>query len=138
MRPDKPQINVEVRDVVCDYGIYINGELVKELIFNGKCNAELVADVLRKDYQHETHEKAWYPAPTEEIVEGDYISGYECIGPNRIVRPMNGWVEQVLKTQAGLLIGYDIRCDDGYKGHRQNMVCLSYGPIKKLPPKEQP
>ncbi len=39
--------NIEVKDVVCDYGVYENDELI--YIFNDRCNAELVKEILKVD-----------------------------------------------------------------------------------------
>lgn len=46
----------EVKDVVCDYGVYEKGKLL--LICNSRANALLIKDILEKDIQHNTHPQA--------------------------------------------------------------------------------
>lgn len=41
---------VEVQDIVCDYGIYINGVLQDQMIFAQRKNAEIVANVLIQEH----------------------------------------------------------------------------------------
>lgn len=43
----------ELKEVVCDYGIYENGEL--KLIINDYMNATMILDVLKHDEQHKSH-----------------------------------------------------------------------------------
>ena len=43
----------EVRDVVCDYGIYEDGEL--KLILNSRSNALKIKDILEVDLQHRVY-----------------------------------------------------------------------------------
>lgn len=45
------EYKVEVKEVVCDYGIFINGELQKGMIFSYKSNAEKVKDILIEEYE---------------------------------------------------------------------------------------
>lgn len=45
----------DVRPVVCDYGVFENGQLI--LILNSSLNAELVKKILEMDYQKEVFEK---------------------------------------------------------------------------------
>lgn len=45
-------INYEVRQVVCDYGIYEEGKLIPELIMNSRANALLICEILRCDDEH--------------------------------------------------------------------------------------
>ena len=40
----------EVRDVVCDYGVYCDDELV--LICNSRSNAELICEIMSLDHSH--------------------------------------------------------------------------------------
>ncbi len=40
-------MQVSVKSIVCDYGVYIDDEL--QLILNSKSNAELIADIIKKD-----------------------------------------------------------------------------------------
>lgn len=42
----------EVKDVVCDYGIFENGVLIPQLILNSKSNATIIKDILDVDQQH--------------------------------------------------------------------------------------
>lgn len=46
----------QVKDVVCDYGVFRNGELIPELILNSRSNAELIAEILTLDEQHKKYE----------------------------------------------------------------------------------
>lgn len=48
-------IKYEVRPVVCDYGVFENGQLI--LILNSSLNAELVKEILQLDCQKEVFEK---------------------------------------------------------------------------------
>lgn len=41
---------VEVKSVVCDYGIYINGILQGQMIFAQRKNAEIVANILIQEH----------------------------------------------------------------------------------------
>ena len=43
----------EVKDVVCDYGVFEDGKLVPQLILNSRSNAELVKSILEADERHE-------------------------------------------------------------------------------------
>ncbi|SQC56814.1 hypothetical protein [Listeria newyorkensis] len=43
---------IEVKDVVCDYGVYVDGVLSEHLIFNKRSNAEAVAEIMRNDSLH--------------------------------------------------------------------------------------
>lgn len=43
-------IKVEVRPVVCDYGVFENGEL--KLILDSRSNAELIKNILEADNQN--------------------------------------------------------------------------------------
>ena len=43
----------EVKDVVCDYGVFKDGELIAELILNSRRNALQIADILNADCRHE-------------------------------------------------------------------------------------
>ena len=43
-------LKYEVKDVVCDYGVYENDEL--KLICNSRRNALLIADIMTADTQH--------------------------------------------------------------------------------------
>lgn len=47
-------MKIEIRDVVCDYGIYINNQLI--LIVNDRVNAEMIKLILEKDIQHKRFE----------------------------------------------------------------------------------
>ena len=40
-------MSVEIKDVVCDYGIYIDGELA--LILNSRTNAEIIKQIIEVD-----------------------------------------------------------------------------------------
>lgn len=42
---------VEVKAVVCDYGIYINGVLQDSMIFSYRSNAEKVKEILIEEYE---------------------------------------------------------------------------------------
>ena len=41
---------VEVKSVVCDYGIYINGVLQDQMIVAQRKNAEIVANILIQEH----------------------------------------------------------------------------------------
>lgn len=41
-----------VDSVVCDYGIFENGELIEKLIFNSSANAKLVCKIMNLDADH--------------------------------------------------------------------------------------
>lgn len=45
-------MNYEVKEIVCDWGIFINSELYPHMIFNSKSNAEEVKRILELDCQH--------------------------------------------------------------------------------------
>lgn len=45
----------EVKSCVCDYAIYDEGKLIKDLIFNSRKNAELVCDVMNLDCNHKEY-----------------------------------------------------------------------------------
>ena len=45
-------MKIEVKVVVCDWGIFINGELSKDLIFNSKANAEEVKRIIELDIEN--------------------------------------------------------------------------------------
>lgn len=42
----------EVKDVVCDYGVFEDGKLIPQLILNSKSNAELIVKILEADEKH--------------------------------------------------------------------------------------
>ncbi|MGL5460557.1 MAG: hypothetical protein ACRDBY_13155, partial [Cetobacterium sp.] len=42
--------NIEVKDVVCDYGVYEDDKLI--YIFNDRENAKLVKEILEKDSKY--------------------------------------------------------------------------------------
>lgn len=43
----------EVKEVVCDYGVFENGELIPQLILNSKANANEIVRILEVDDHHE-------------------------------------------------------------------------------------
>lgn len=45
-------MKIEVKEVVCDWGIFINDELSKDLIFNSKGNAEEVKRIIELDIKN--------------------------------------------------------------------------------------
>lgn len=45
-------MKIEVKEVVCDWGIFINDELSKDLIFNSKANAEEVKRIIELDIKN--------------------------------------------------------------------------------------
>ena len=45
-------MKIEVKEVVCDWGIFINGELSKDIIFNSKANAEEVKRIIELDIEN--------------------------------------------------------------------------------------
>ena len=45
-------MKIEVKELVCDWGIFINGELSKDLIFNSKANAEEVKRIIELDIEN--------------------------------------------------------------------------------------
>lgn len=45
----------EVKDVVCDYGVFEDGKLI--LILNSRSNAQLIADILTIDQEHRVVKK---------------------------------------------------------------------------------
>lgn len=47
--------NIEVKDVVCDYGVYEDDKLI--YIFNDRCNAELVKEILEFDLKHKRYNR---------------------------------------------------------------------------------
>ena len=47
----------EVKDVVCDYGVFEDGKLIPELILNSRSNAQLIADILTVDQEHRVVKK---------------------------------------------------------------------------------
>lgn len=54
-----------VDSVVCDYGIFENGELIEKLIFNSSTNAKLVCKIMNLDADHK--------------IIGKIEKEYECI-----------------------------------------------------------
>lgn len=46
--------NIEVKPVVCDYGVYENNKLTIP-IFNVRSNAELVADIVKEDLNNQKY-----------------------------------------------------------------------------------
>lgn len=45
----------EVKDVVCDYGVYEDGKLIPQLIFSSRQNALKVAEILNNEYRHQPY-----------------------------------------------------------------------------------
>ena len=45
----------EVKDVVCDYGVFEDDKLI--LILNSRSNAQLIADILTIDQEHRVVKK---------------------------------------------------------------------------------
>ena len=45
-------MKIEVKVVVCDWGVFINDELSKDLIFNSKANAEEVKRIIELDIEN--------------------------------------------------------------------------------------
>ena len=45
-------MKIEVKELVCDWGIFINGELSKDLIFLSKANAEEVKRIIELDVEN--------------------------------------------------------------------------------------
>lgn len=45
----KQELFYEVQPVVCDYGVFCNKELIKDLILNNRQNAELICNILNAD-----------------------------------------------------------------------------------------
>lgn len=46
-------MNFEVKEVVCDYGIFADGKLIPRLILNSKANANEIVRILEVDDRHE-------------------------------------------------------------------------------------
>jgi hypothetical protein len=46
-------MKIEVKSVVCDYGVYQDGKLI--LVLNDRKNAELVKEILENDLQHKRY-----------------------------------------------------------------------------------
>lgn len=46
-------MSIEVKSVVCDYGIYEKGKLI--LILNDRENAELIKKILEADIEHKRY-----------------------------------------------------------------------------------
>ena len=78
-----------VDSVVCDYGIFENGELIPQLIFNSSTNAKLVCKIMNLDanhkvaYEDEQMELLGYiqcdPQKNEECKKTNcYLNGGEC------------------------------------------------------------
>ena len=44
-----------VDSCVCDYGIYKDGKLIPELIFNSRENAEIVCEIMNLDSKHKRY-----------------------------------------------------------------------------------
>lgn len=47
------EIKIEVKDVVCDYGVFENGKLL--VITNKKSNAELIKSIIEADLKGENY-----------------------------------------------------------------------------------
>jgi hypothetical protein len=45
-------MTLEIREVVCDWGVYVDGKLYPGLIFNSKANAEEVLRIICLDFDH--------------------------------------------------------------------------------------
>ncbi|KRN70222.1 hypothetical protein IV70_GL000008 [Carnobacterium maltaromaticum DSM 20342] len=52
LKEEQKMNKYEVKDVVCDYGIFENGVLIPQLILNSKSNATIIKDILDVDQQH--------------------------------------------------------------------------------------
>lgn len=49
-------MKIEIKEVVCDWGIYIDNKLNSELIFNSLANAKEVKRIMELDDKHKKHD----------------------------------------------------------------------------------
>lgn len=74
--------NYKVKDVVCDYGLYEDEELL--YIFNDRENAELVKSILESDSKHKRYTKEKVIISKDEYDslqdDGEKLYALECAG----------------------------------------------------------
>ena len=46
-------MKLEIKEVVCDWGIYVDGETYTFMIFNSKANAQEIMRIMELDNKHE-------------------------------------------------------------------------------------
>lgn len=46
-------MKLEIKEVVCDWGIYVDGETYPFMIFNSKANAQEIMRIMELDNKHE-------------------------------------------------------------------------------------
>lgn len=74
-----------------------------------------------------------------EIALGDYIEGFEVIGPNKTLRKIRGWVYGITKnSKTDNIDYYYVRADDDLYCSRGKNISTHYVDVIKLPRKEQP
>lgn len=110
----------EVRDVVCDYGLFEDGEL--KLILNSNSNAKLIKTILEIDEKHEVYEFLMKENVNVEKVASGEISNKI----NEIV--LLDFNEQKCDEDLIQLIDED---GLGYKIVRENGKVLKYDGTKK-------
>ncbi|XIK69536.1 hypothetical protein N8C83_15655 (plasmid) [Enterococcus faecium] len=54
-------MKLEIKEVVCDWGIYVDGETYPFMIFNSKANAQEIMRIMELDNKHERFDsvKKW-------------------------------------------------------------------------------
>jgi hypothetical protein len=83
----------EVKEVVCDFGIFADGELIPNLILNSKANANEIVRILKVDDHHERFDDKelkksylhFQEMPVKagkktKIVKVYSLNGSECLG----------------------------------------------------------
>lgn len=67
VKEEPKEWEVTVKEVVCDYGIYLNGEIMRNFIFNSKSNAELIAEIIKKDLENKKFEFEKKEEPKQDL-----------------------------------------------------------------------
>lgn len=70
---------------------------------------------------------------SDVIKIGDYIQGYECVGPDEKLVLSKGWVSKIIyEADLTTVRCYCVNMDDGFHGARSNYIWPTLGEVVKI------
>lgn len=76
-------MKLEIKEVVCDWGIYVDGETYPFMIFNSKANAQEIMRIMELDNKHERCEAVEYQ---KTCANNKYILGAMGLGKSASIK----------------------------------------------------
>nr|HAQ7443720.1 hypothetical protein [Enterococcus faecium]HAQ7445531.1 hypothetical protein [Enterococcus faecium] len=76
-------MKLEIKEVVCDWGIYVDGETYPFMIFNSKANAQEIMRIMELDNKHERFDAVEYQ---KTCANNKYILGAMGLGKSASIK----------------------------------------------------